>query len=161
MSIPLSYTESPHWMSSCLATLSWSSNHLTAREIPCRRPYVPTATWSRSVSKWGKGSSLKPIRVSIDGLRGVEIHLVIICYLHIEVAFVERSNIVFVCVGSPEGSTQLIESAPTFLWRDPTLWVSVGVVTAVLCLQGVRVGLFRQLSEWAISRKQTVIETQL
>ena len=39
--------------------------------------------------------------------------------------------------------------SPTTIWRDPTLWLSVGVAAIVLGMQGMRVGLFdRILGQW-------------
>ena len=35
--------------------------------------------------------------------------------------------------------------SPTTIWRDPTLWLSVGVVAVVLGVQGMRVGLFDRI----------------
>ena len=46
-------------------------------------------------------------------------------------------------------------TTPTTLWRDSTLWISVGVATFVLCVQGVRVGLFRQFRRWVESQRAT------
>ena len=33
-------------------------------------------------------------------------------------------------------------------WRDPTLWVSVGIAVLLLGAQGVRVGLFGRIFHW-------------
>ncbi len=37
---------------------------------------------------------------------------------------------------------------PEHLWRDHTVWVSVGIAAVLLGVQAVRVGLFSRLMHW-------------
>ena len=44
----------------------------------------------------------------------------------------------------------LMAPAPSkSLWKDPSLWLWVLAAAGILCLQGVRVGLFRRIRSWA------------
>ena len=55
-----------------------------------------------------------------------------------------------------KSAAQAVPPTLSTVWRDPTLWMSVGVAAVVLGVQGVRVGLFDTIGLWVTTHKSDV-----
>ena len=49
---------------------------------------------------------------------------------------------------SPEPMVSSVIKTSVPFWKDPLVWGFAGVAVTVLVVQGVRVGLFKRMSEW-------------